>query len=79
MALVQSSTQLERLSPRERAICEMIAEGKLHKHIASELGISVNTVATHVYRASGKLPGNGLPTRKITKFFFLVQASDSAA
>ena len=77
--LVQSSTQLESLSPREREVCGLIAEGALHKQIASRLGISVRTVHTHAYRAAAKLPGLGLPSKKIARFHFLFQASDSAA
>lgn len=55
----------------------MIADGALHKHIARDLGISINTVATHVRRASLKIGGPGLPTRKITRYHHLFQASDS--
>ena len=36
-----------RLSPREREIVQMLAEGRSNKEIASDLGISVNTVETH--------------------------------
>lgn len=79
MTIAQSSTSLESLSPRERTICGMIAEGMLHKHVARELGISVRTVHTHAYRAAAKLPGAGLPSKKIARFHFLFQASDSAA
>ena len=77
MALAQGSTTLNSLSPQERRICGMIADGALHKHVARELGISIRTVHTHINRAAAKLPGNGFPTRKIVRFF-LVQASDTA-
>ncbi len=36
-----------RLSPREREIVQMLAEGQSNKEIALSLGISVNTVETH--------------------------------
>jgi DNA-binding NarL/FixJ family response regulator len=36
-----------RLSPREREIVQMLAEGQSNKEIAAGLGISVNTVETH--------------------------------
>jgi DNA-binding NarL/FixJ family response regulator len=36
-----------RLSPREREIVQMLAEGRSNKEIATALGISVNTVETH--------------------------------
>ena len=43
-----SSTDLvERLTPREREIVQLISEGKSSKEIASLLGISVKTAETH--------------------------------
>jgi RNA polymerase sigma factor (sigma-70 family) len=37
----------ERLTPREREIVRLVAEGKSNKEVASALGISVKTVETH--------------------------------
>lgn len=37
----------ERLTPRERQVLQLIAEGKSNKEIAHLLGLSVNTVAVH--------------------------------
>lgn len=79
MIIAPSSTQLDKLSPTERRVCQLVADGKLHKQVARELGISIRTVHTHVARASNKLPGDGPPTRKIIRFLTLIQASDSAA
>jgi DNA-binding NarL/FixJ family response regulator len=38
---------LDRLTPRERQILQLIAEGNSNKEIAALLGLSVNTVAVH--------------------------------
>lgn len=43
------------LSPRERAIAELIARGLPNKSIADELGISSWTVATYIRRIFSKL------------------------
>ena len=42
-----SSTSRQRLTPREREILQLLAEGKANKEVASLLGISVNTVEAH--------------------------------
>lgn len=44
-----------RLSPREREIVQMLAEGRSNKEIASDLGISVNTVETHRAKVMQKM------------------------
>lgn len=79
MALVPSSTSLDRLSPTERRVCELVADGQLHKNVARALEMSPHTVATHLRRAAAKLPGNGSPTKKVVRLSFLFQSSDSAA
>jgi DNA-binding CsgD family transcriptional regulator len=43
------------LSPREREIAELVAEGRTNREIATELTLSVKTVETHLARAFGKL------------------------
>lgn len=43
------------LSPREREIVQLLAEGKSNKEVAAALGISVKTVETHRARIMGKL------------------------
>lgn len=37
----------DKLTPREKQVLTMIAEGKSNKEIAGDLGLSVNTVAVH--------------------------------
>jgi DNA-binding NarL/FixJ family response regulator len=44
-----------RLSPREREIVQMLAEGRSNKEIAAGLGISVNTVETHRAKVMQKM------------------------
>jgi len=41
------SDSLDRLTPRERQILQLIAEGNSNKEIAALLGLSVHTVAVH--------------------------------
>lgn len=43
------------LTPRERSVVEMIAKGKRNKEIASELGISEDTVEVHARNLFAKL------------------------
>jgi DNA-binding NarL/FixJ family response regulator len=43
------------LSPREREILELLAEGRTQKQIAATLVISPKTVATHIQHLLGKL------------------------
>lgn len=48
-----------KLSIRERAVLRMIADGHCRKEIADDLGVSVNTVHTHVKRIYRKLHVTG--------------------
>jgi DNA-binding CsgD family transcriptional regulator/HD-like signal output (HDOD) protein len=43
------------LTPRETEMVQKLAEGKVYKQIAAELGIKVSTVRTHLYHAYRKL------------------------
>ncbi len=49
------ATPSEELSPREREILEGLSRGRQYKEIAGELGVSFNTVRTHVNRIYEKL------------------------
>ncbi len=46
---------LDQLSPREHEVARAIALGRSRKHVASQLGISVNTVGTLTKRVFAKL------------------------
>ncbi|MDQ5978240.1 MAG: hypothetical protein QG602_1214 [Verrucomicrobiota bacterium] len=49
---------LQTLSPRERAVLELLAKGYLYKEIAESLNLSVTTVDTYVRRVYDKLHVN---------------------
>lgn len=51
---------LTTLTPREREVCELVAQGKLNKQIASELGPAEKTVKVHRGRALKKLHVNSV-------------------
>jgi DNA-binding NarL/FixJ family response regulator len=46
-ALTQSNQELDPLTPREREVLQLIAEGKSNKQISQDLGMSVKTVDSH--------------------------------
>lgn len=51
----------ELLSPREREILQLVAEGKSSKEVAALLNLSVHTVETHRARVMQKLNLRGIP------------------
>jgi DNA-binding NarL/FixJ family response regulator len=51
----RSTSRLPQLSPRERQITHLMAEGRTAEAIGSELGVSVETVRTHVRNVIRKL------------------------
>jgi DNA-binding NarL/FixJ family response regulator len=51
----QSPVVRERLSPREREVVQLLAEGKSNKEVATRLEISVKTVETHRKHIMAKL------------------------
>jgi RNA polymerase sigma factor (sigma-70 family) len=51
----------ELLSPREREILQLVAEGKSSKEIATTLNLSVYTVETHRAKLMQKLNLRGVP------------------
>lgn len=46
-ALIQNEREPDPLTPKEREILQLIAEGKSNKQISQELGMSVKTVDSH--------------------------------
>jgi two-component system, NarL family, nitrate/nitrite response regulator NarL len=56
----QRATQLDSLTPRERNVMALVAEGLSNKHIAQRLGISDTTTKNHVHNILDKL---GLQSR----------------
>jgi DNA-binding NarL/FixJ family response regulator len=51
----EQSGKAENLTPREQEVLELLAQGFLYKEIADALGISFDTVHTHVRRIYEKL------------------------
>jgi RNA polymerase sigma factor (sigma-70 family) len=51
----QAKSDLESISPREREILEMLSQGHSYKEIAARLGLSFETVRTHLKRMYDKL------------------------
>jgi DNA-binding NarL/FixJ family response regulator len=45
--LDKEQTTLERLTPRQREVLQLVAEGRMTKEIATRLGISVRTAEAH--------------------------------
>jgi DNA-binding NarL/FixJ family response regulator len=54
-AQASPSSPVERLSPREREVLQLLAEGRSMKEIGARLGITTRTVAFHKYRLMDKL------------------------
>ncbi|QBQ55857.1 response regulator transcription factor [Nitrosococcus wardiae] len=52
--------RLECLTKRERQVFELLAEGKMNKHIAAELHISIRTVEAHRAKVMEKLKAKSL-------------------
>ncbi len=50
-----SDTELSVLTERERSVLELLAKGFLYKEIASRLGLSIDTVRTHLRKIYDKL------------------------
>jgi FixJ family two-component response regulator len=48
-------TRFEELTPREREVCRLVAQGRLNKQIAVELGAAEKTIKVHRGRVMEKL------------------------
>jgi DNA-binding NarL/FixJ family response regulator len=51
----EALAELPALTPREREVLKLLAEGKTNDGVAAELGISAETVQSHVRKAMSKL------------------------
>ncbi|MFZ2104832.1 MAG: LuxR C-terminal-related transcriptional regulator, partial [Roseiarcus sp.] len=60
-ALVALRERFASLSPREREIVIQVAQGRLSKQIAGEIGIAEATVKVHRSRAMRKMNARSLP------------------
>lgn len=66
------------LTPRQREVVEMVAQGLSNKAVARELDLSVRTVEAHLYGASNRIPGDGRPRYKAMLWFFSLSEDASA-
>jgi len=57
----EARSLLERLTPRERQVCDLVAQGLLNKQIAALLGTSEHTVKVHRAHALQKLGAESVP------------------
>jgi DNA-binding NarL/FixJ family response regulator len=55
MAEAPAEQRVTRLSPREREVLELLADGYQGPEIAEQLFLSLETVRTHIRNAVGKL------------------------
>jgi len=60
------SSALDQLTPREREVLQLLAEGHAAQHIASRLNVSVKTMGTHREHLMQKLDTHSLAG--VTKF-----------
>ena len=75
-SLRPSDGELETLSPREREVLRLLAEGYVNKEIADRLALSSPTVATYIRRIYEKLHVHSRAAA-IGKFTSLVQGKDT--
>ncbi len=66
---VEEKSPLDRLSPREREVLQLVVEGKSSAEIASTLSLSIKTVGTYRSRILHKLEIDDLPS--LVKFAIL--------
>lgn len=62
------------LTPRQMEIAGLVAQGLSSKAIASETGLSVDTVNDHIKNAAVRIPGSGRPRMKLAIWFFVLEA-----
>jgi two-component system invasion response regulator UvrY len=58
----EESNPLERLSPREYQVLELVVNGKTSKEIASLAGLKPSTIFTYRSRIMGKLGIDDIPS-----------------
>lgn len=67
---------MEPLTPREAEIARLVARGRSYKNIATALGISIDTVKSHVRNAASRIPGRA--PAKIKLVLFVIETRKSA-
>lgn len=59
-----------KLTQRQAEVAERVAHGLSNKEVARELGLSVETVRSHIREAADRLPGPAWPRHRLTVWFF---------
>lgn len=67
------ASRLQRLTPREREVLDLLGEGLTNAEIADRLFVEVSTVKSHVHSILDKLD---VPTRKEAARYLLLTGSD---
>jgi len=52
---IEARQRLDRLTPREREVCDLVADGLKSREVAETLGVAEKTVTIHRSRVMGKL------------------------
>lgn len=64
------------LTPRQREVAKLVAEGLSTRKVARELGISPRTVEGHIQQAAERLDIPGPPRHRLV--VFVLQVDDAA-
>lgn len=65
------------LTPRQRQVAELVADGLSNKAIARELGISIETVRVHLRQAAERVPFRCRRRHALTLFVLSLGAGRS--
>jgi len=64
---------MKQLTERQAEVAERVARGLTNKEVARDLGLSVETVRTHVREAAERLGGTAYPRHQLTLWFLTVE------
>lgn len=74
LAVAQAKQWIERLTPREREVLDLVVAGRHNREIAADLGISVRTVEVYKARLMEKLRVDRLP--ELIRLVLMVQSGE---
>lgn len=66
------------LTPTQRAIAELVADGRSSRDIARTLHRSMRTIEGHIERIGLRLPGDGSVKARITRYITATRSSAAA-
>lgn len=67
-----------KLTPRQKEIASLVAQGMSTKEIGSAIGLSPETVNVHIKQAAERIGGDTMPRHRLTLWFYKLR-SDNAA